>query len=73
MPVKSDTTSEVGGRSTRFANSYISPGLQATEQHQDLAGFARARLQKLNMLTKVRFRMELFSILLAPESKTSIT
>lgn len=53
MPIKSDTTSEVGGRSTSFENSYINPGLQATEQHQDFAGFARGCLQKLNMLTRL--------------------
>lgn len=67
MPTKS------GGRSTRFENSCIDPGLQATEQDQDFAVFACGCLQKLSMANKVRFWMELFSILLAPESKTSIT
>lgn len=53
MPTKSDTTSEARGRNTRFENSCINPGLQATEQHQDFAVFACGCLQKLNMLTRL--------------------
>lgn len=52
-PTKSGTTSEVGGRNTRLENSYINPGFQATEQHQDFAVFACGCLWKLNMITRL--------------------
>lgn len=52
MPTNSGTTSEAEERNTRFENSCINPGLQATEQHQDFAVFARGCVQKLIMLTR---------------------
>ena len=73
VPTKSSTTSGLGGRITRAENPDVNPGLQATEQHQDLAGFVHGHLQKLNMLIRLGTEWMFFSISLAPESNTSVT